>query len=134
MVMPSHDARSRVSVPSTLVALWRLGRYRFLGGGFVLHALGGALARERGPIELRAYAVGQGFITATQLMTHYCNGYFDQAADAANLARTTGSTLSEADRYELRAQSISLDPSPGVGAVSLISSIATTPTASADVI
>jgi len=104
------------------------------GGGFVLYALGGALARERGPLDLRAYAVGQAFITATQLMTHYCNDYFDQAADAANLARTTGSTLSEADRYELRAQSISLDPSPGVGAVSLISSIATTPTASADVI
>jgi len=61
------------------------------GGGFVLYALGGALARERGPLDLRAYAVGQAFITATQLMTHYCNDYFDQAADAANLARTTWS-------------------------------------------
>jgi 1,4-dihydroxy-2-naphthoate octaprenyltransferase len=73
------------------VALWRLGRYRFLGGGFVLYALGAALARMQRPIDIGAYVLGQSFITATQLMTHYSNDYFDLESDRANATPTTWS-------------------------------------------
>jgi 1,4-dihydroxy-2-naphthoate octaprenyltransferase len=67
-----------------VIALWRLGRYRFLVGGFVLYAIGAALARALRPISGVDYALGQGVITATQLMTHYANDYFDRHTDAAN--------------------------------------------------
>lgn len=75
----------------TLVALWRLGRYRFLAGGFVLYALGAALARAVRPLSLPDYVLGQAAITATQLMTNYCNDYFDRETDAANPTPTTWS-------------------------------------------
>jgi 1,4-dihydroxy-2-naphthoate octaprenyltransferase len=68
----------------TAVGLWRLGRYRFLAGGFVLYALGAALARATHALDPARYALGQAIITATQLMTHYSNDYFDLEADAAN--------------------------------------------------
>jgi 1,4-dihydroxy-2-naphthoate polyprenyltransferase len=72
-----------------LSAFVRLGRPHFLGGGFVLYALGAALAAYEGhAIDLRAYAVGQVAITLTQLMTHYANDYFDLAADRANATAT----------------------------------------------
>lgn len=53
-----------------LVALIRLGRPLFLGGGFLLFALGAALARVAGhAIDPARYALGQGAVTALQLMT-----------------------------------------------------------------
>ncbi len=63
----------------------RLGRPLFLAGGFVFYALGAAVALHEGRgVWWAGYAVGQLAVTATQLMTHYANDYFDQANDRAN--------------------------------------------------
>lgn len=67
----------------------RLGRYTFLGGGFVLYGLGAAIAHYMGvPINWTVYVWGQAIVTATQLMVHYANDYFDLAADLANTTPT----------------------------------------------
>jgi 1,4-dihydroxy-2-naphthoate octaprenyltransferase len=72
-----------------LVAFVRLGRPLFLGGGFVLYALGAAIAHASGhAIDWRRYALGQGAVTALQLMVHYANDYFDLEADRANQTPT----------------------------------------------
>ena len=77
---------------STLRSLYffiRLGRPLFLVGGFVFHALGVSIAQFQGfSINWTAAIWGQVAITATQLMTHYSNDYFDLAADRANLSPT----------------------------------------------
>lgn len=71
------------------IALIRLGRPLFLGGGFILYALGALVARRHGhAIDLHRYAIGQCAVTAFQLMTHYANDYFDYEADRANLTPT----------------------------------------------
>jgi 1,4-dihydroxy-2-naphthoate polyprenyltransferase len=67
----------------------RLGRFHFLVGGFILHALGVAVALYEGAaLDIGAIIWGQIAITATQLMTHYANDYFDLAADRANQTPT----------------------------------------------
>ena len=72
-----------------LVAFVRLGRPQFLVGGFLLYALGAAVAVVGGAtLAPGAYVLGQAAITAIQLMTHYANDYFDVAADRANLTPT----------------------------------------------
>jgi 1,4-dihydroxy-2-naphthoate octaprenyltransferase len=72
-----------------VIAFIRLGRPQFLVGGFVLYGLGGALAVAGGAAFDRwRYLLGQLVVTATQLMTHYANDYFDLAADRANLTPT----------------------------------------------
>jgi 1,4-dihydroxy-2-naphthoate polyprenyltransferase len=72
-----------------LIALVKLGRPQFLVGGFVLYALGGALAVAGGAaFDPTRYAWGQLVVTATQLMTHYANDYFDLEADRANRTPT----------------------------------------------
>jgi 1,4-dihydroxy-2-naphthoate octaprenyltransferase len=75
--------------------LWlfiRLGRFPFLVGGFVLHGLGVAAALYSGArLDVSALVWGQVAITATQLMTHYANDYFDLAADQANTTPTNWS-------------------------------------------
>ena len=71
------------------VSIIKLGRPLFLGGGFILYALGAAIAAATGhPISPVRYALGQGAVTAFQLMTHYANDYFDYEADRANLTPT----------------------------------------------
>lgn len=80
------EGRSPRVRTSQVLAFVRLGRPHFLAGGFALYALGAAVAvavAHRG-LDLRAYAWGQAAITATQLMTHYANDYFDLSADRAN--------------------------------------------------
>jgi 1,4-dihydroxy-2-naphthoate octaprenyltransferase len=73
----------------SVVAFVRLGRPLFLGGGFILYALGALIARAHGhAIDWHRYAVGQAAVTAFQLMTHYANDYFDYEADRANLTPT----------------------------------------------
>jgi 1,4-dihydroxy-2-naphthoate octaprenyltransferase len=68
-----------------LRAFIRLGRLHFLAGGFVLHGLGVAAALWHGAaLNLQSLLWGQIAITATQLMTHYANDYFDLEADRAN--------------------------------------------------
>ena len=72
-----------------VVAFLRLGRLKFLGGGFVLYALGAAAAAAAGhALDVRRYALGQACVTAFQLMTHYANDYFDYDADRANTTPT----------------------------------------------
>jgi 1,4-dihydroxy-2-naphthoate octaprenyltransferase len=78
---------------ATLHAFVRLGRPLFLGGGFVLYALGAAIARlapgfDAAGFSWRRYALGQAVVTAFQLMTHYSNDYFDYEADCANATPT----------------------------------------------
>jgi 1,4-dihydroxy-2-naphthoate octaprenyltransferase len=74
---------------STILAFIRLGRPLFLGGGFLMFALGAAIAAWHGhAIDVRGYALGQLAVTAFQLMTHYANDYFDYAADRANATPT----------------------------------------------
>jgi 1,4-dihydroxy-2-naphthoate polyprenyltransferase len=73
----------------SVIAFLRLGRFQFLGGGFILYALGAAIAARHGhAIDWRQYLVGQGTVTAFQLMTHYANDYFDYEADRANTTPT----------------------------------------------
>lgn len=72
-----------------LYSFVRLGRPLFLVGGVVFHALGAAAAHFEGfPLNVTALIVGQVVITASQLMTHYSNDYFDLEADRANLSPT----------------------------------------------
>lgn len=66
-------------------AFVRLGRPLFLLGGVVLNGLGAAIATATGvPFDGLAFIGGQVVISATQLMTHFSNEYFDIAADRAN--------------------------------------------------
>jgi 1,4-dihydroxy-2-naphthoate octaprenyltransferase len=77
------------AAPSVLRDFVRLGRPQFLLGGLLMHTLGVAIARSLGaPFDPVTFLWGQAAITATQLMTHYCNEYFDLAADRANLTPT----------------------------------------------
>lgn len=79
-------------VASRVIAFVKLGRPHFLGGGFILYALGAAIARARGAeLDVGRYALGQGIVTAFQLMTHYANEYFDVLADRANATPTAWS-------------------------------------------
>jgi 1,4-dihydroxy-2-naphthoate polyprenyltransferase len=75
-----------------LLALFRLGRPLFLIGGFILHALGVAIALYSGAsLNLSALIWGQVGITAVQWMTHYSNDYFDIEVDRANITPTNWS-------------------------------------------
>lgn len=77
------------SAVSAVVAFVKLGRPLFLGGGFILYALGAAIAAAHGhAIDGARYAWGQAAVTAFQLMTHYANDYFDYDADVANATPT----------------------------------------------
>lgn len=70
-------------------AFVRLGRPLFLGGGFLLYALGATIAAWAGArLDWAAYGCGQLGVTAFQLMTHYGNDYFDLEADRANATPT----------------------------------------------
>jgi 1,4-dihydroxy-2-naphthoate octaprenyltransferase len=78
-----------VSFLRSLYYFVRLGRPLFLIGGFVFHALGVSAALYRGAaLNWPALIWGQVAITATQLMTHYSNDYFDLEADRANSSPT----------------------------------------------
>jgi len=77
---------------SSLIAFLKLGRPLFLGGGFILYALGAVVAAWLGhPIEWHRYVLGQLAVTAFQWMTHYANDYFDYDADVANEKATAWS-------------------------------------------
>jgi 1,4-dihydroxy-2-naphthoate polyprenyltransferase len=74
---------------SAVIAFIKLGRPLFLGGGFILYALGAAIAAAYGhAIDGARYAWGQAAVTTFQLMTHYANDYFDYDADVANATPT----------------------------------------------
>jgi 1,4-dihydroxy-2-naphthoate octaprenyltransferase len=74
---------------STIAAFVRLGRPLFVGGGFLMFALGAVIAAHHGhAIDVRRYVLGQLAVTAFQLMTHYANDYFDYDCDRANATPT----------------------------------------------
>ncbi|HEU0032672.1 MAG TPA: prenyltransferase [Kofleriaceae bacterium] len=74
---------------TAVVAFIRLGRPLFLGGGFLVYALGAAIAAHHGhAIDVGQYLLGQLVVTSFQLMTHYANDYFDYEADRANQTPT----------------------------------------------
>ncbi len=76
----------------SLVAFLRLGRPLFLGGGFLLYALGAVIAASAGhALDWHRYALGQAAVTAFQWMTNYANEYFDYDADVANTTPTAWS-------------------------------------------
>lgn len=82
-------ASTTMRLLSTTLAFIRLGRPLFLTGGFVLYGLGAAVAAVAGgPIAWGRYGLGQAAVTCLQLMTHYCNDYFDLEADLANTTPT----------------------------------------------
>ncbi len=78
-----------LSPAQRLVYFIQLGRPLHLVGGFVFNGLGMAMAASLGvSINWTAAVLCQVAITATQLMTHYSNDYFDQDADSATLSPT----------------------------------------------
>jgi 1,4-dihydroxy-2-naphthoate octaprenyltransferase len=80
---PKHPAA--VPLATRILFALRMGRPKFLIGGLLLHWLGVAMALASGAsFRLPALLWGQAAVTAIQLMTHYCNDYFDLAADQAN--------------------------------------------------
>ncbi len=80
------DAPSRMRF---LVHLIRLGRPKYLLYSWLLYTLGVAGAAFLGNTPgLGAYLHGLLFVWCTHLMTHYCNEYFDLAADTANPSPT----------------------------------------------
>ncbi|MDP9016933.1 MAG: prenyltransferase, partial [Candidatus Eremiobacteraeota bacterium] len=63
-------------------AFIKLSRLKFLTGGFLGVALGAIMAhRTTGAYLWPPIFAAQTVVTALQLMTHYSNDYFDQAAD-----------------------------------------------------
>jgi 1,4-dihydroxy-2-naphthoate octaprenyltransferase len=92
MAQPASTLPS-ISPWQRLAYFLRLGRPLHLVGGFVFNALGMAIALYLGSsINWWAAAICQAIITATQLMTHYSNDYFDQDADAATTTPTRWSS------------------------------------------
>ena len=72
-----------------LLLFARLSRPLFLIGGALLYGLGAAIARYNGhTVQLQLLLLGQGVVTALQLMTHYLNEYEDAETDADNPNRT----------------------------------------------
>jgi 1,4-dihydroxy-2-naphthoate octaprenyltransferase len=70
-------------------AFIKLGRPKFLAGGFLFYGVGAALAVASGaPFDAALFVWGQAIVTAVQLMTHYSNDYFDLEADRANRTPT----------------------------------------------
>jgi 1,4-dihydroxy-2-naphthoate octaprenyltransferase len=80
------DGAARLSKVS---ALFRLGRPKFLIYSLLLYALGSAAVVHDGhTIDFSQWTHGLVFVWCAHLMTHYCNDYFDLAADSANPAPT----------------------------------------------
>jgi 1,4-dihydroxy-2-naphthoate octaprenyltransferase len=72
-----------------VLSVIRLGRPKFLLGGFALYGLGALSAVAlHFPFSLDAFIWGQVAVTAIQLTTHYSNDYFDYHADVANVTPT----------------------------------------------
>jgi 1,4-dihydroxy-2-naphthoate octaprenyltransferase len=75
-----------------IVPFIKLGRFLFLAGGFALYGLGVAIALYSGAaINWRVAIWGQIIVTATQLMVHYSNDYYDFEADRVNPTPTAWS-------------------------------------------
>jgi 1,4-dihydroxy-2-naphthoate octaprenyltransferase len=79
----------RAGARARLAALVDLGRPRFLLYSLLFYGLGAAAAVRAGvAFGAASFLHGLAFVVGTHLMTHYCNDYFDLAADAENRAPT----------------------------------------------
>lgn len=92
MSFRSKNHSTNLKLGATWRFIWQLiclGRPLFLVGGFLWHGLGVAMAFYEGVVlHWPTILWGQIAITATQLLTHYSNEYFDLAADLANKTPT----------------------------------------------
>lgn len=83
----------QAKIISFLNRLWsfiRLTRVIFLLGGFLLYALGAALAVRNGiKIDWSLYLLGQVVVTSIQLMAQYLNVYYDREVDNLSTANRT---------------------------------------------
>ena len=103
-----------------IMAFIRLGRPHFLFGGLLFHSLGIVMARYSGSsINWRTAALTQAAITATQLMTHYANEYFDLEGDRANRTPTRWSGGSRVLAEGLLAPRVALISALVLGALAL---------------
>lgn len=103
-----------------IAAFIKLGRPKFLGGGFVLYGLGAALAVAAGaPFVASRFAWGQLVVTAAQLMTHYANDFFDLEADRANRTPTAWSGGSRVLPDGLLRPAVALIAARTLGAIAL---------------
>lgn len=67
----------------------RLIRPIYLFGGILLYALGAGISHYLGEnLDWSTYWIGQGWVTAMQLATHFLNEYYDAADDRNNPNRT----------------------------------------------
>jgi 1,4-dihydroxy-2-naphthoate octaprenyltransferase len=108
-----------------LRAFVKLGRPKFLVGGFLLFALGSVLAKVVGAtVDWQRYAWGQAIITSAQWMTHYSNDYFDLEADRANSTPTRWSGGSRVLVTGTVAPRAALAASVVLGACALIAALA----------
>lgn len=99
----------------------RLGRPLHLVGGVVFNGLGITIALYQGvSINWPAAVWCQIAITATQLMTHYSNDYFDQDADAATTTPTRWSGGSRVLPQELLPARAALLAALGLVAITLM--------------
>jgi 1,4-dihydroxy-2-naphthoate octaprenyltransferase len=72
-----------------LLAFLRAARLHFLLDGAGLFALGAMIARYEGwEVTPSLYSLGQAFVTALQLMSHFLNEYWDAESDRRNQRRT----------------------------------------------
>lgn len=109
---------------SCLIAWIKLGRYLFLGGGFVFFALGAAIAHYQGvEVDASRYIVGQLIVTSTQLMVQYSNDYFDFQADVANQTPTRWSGGSRVLPSGQLSPQIALYTAAGLGCIAIIVTI-----------
>jgi 1,4-dihydroxy-2-naphthoate octaprenyltransferase len=104
-----------------MLAYIRLGRPLFLVGGVLFHALGVLMALYLGSdLDLAALLWGQVAVTASQLMTHYANEYFDLEADRANPSATRWSGGSRVLAEGLLPPGLALGTALFFGALALV--------------
>jgi len=111
-----------VSIDARAIAAFiKLGRPKFLAGGFVLYGLGAALAVAAGaPFEAARFVWGQVVVTAAQLMTHYANDFFDLEADRANRTPTAWSGGSRVLPDGLLPPRVALVAARALGGIALV--------------
>src|SRR5215218_7137344 len=120
-VSASHRVSASMTLPGRILSVLRMGRPHFLVGGLLLHWLGVAMVLSDGAaLNLPALLWGQAAVTSIQLMTHYCNDYFDLPADLANPTPTHWSGGSRMLPNRLLAPRVALRIAMALGIFALV--------------